>query len=575
MTRNRDVANVLYEIAQLLEIQGVAFKPRAYQRAAMNIEALGEDIEQVVREGRLDEIPGVGKAIAEKVTTFLETGKLAYLDQLRKELPKGLVELLTVPGVGPKSALRLEKELGIHSLKELESAAKAGRIRALKGFGEKSEREILDGIAQRRAMPQRMPYPSAYEACQDLLAFLRAIDGVSRVDYAGSLRRGRDTVGDLDLLAIAPAARAGSVVSAFKKHRDVERVLESGETRSRVLMKRGLQVDLRIVPPESFGAALQYFTGSKDHNIALRTLALRKGWTINEYALSRKKDGRRLAGATEEEIYEKLGLRWIPPELRENHGEIEAARHGRIPALVELSDITGDLHTHTSESDGAAPLSDMVDEAQTLGYGWYGVSDHSQGLGIARGLDATRYARQRRAIDSLQKKRKIRILHGAEVNIRKDGRLDLEPKTSGLLDYIVGSVHSSFDLSEKDQTARVVRAIESGIDVLGHPSGRLLGTRPGIKLDWDAVFDAAKKRGVTLEVSASPFRLDLNGERASAARERGLLFAIDSDAHTRSGLRAMHYGITQARRGGLEAKHVITTFGEAAVLKHLGHARRR
>ncbi len=325
MTRNQDVANVLYEISQILEIQGVPFKPRAYQRAALNVEALGEDIEVVAKEGRLGTIPGVGAAIEEKIATFLKTGKLPYLEEIRQELPPGVLRFLSVPGIGPKTALRLNKELKIVTLDELEKAAKAGRIRALKGFGEKSEREILESLARVRTPVRRLPYPTVYEVAQDVKKLLLSSGLAEKVEPAGSLRRGRDTVGDLDVLAVAPGPKAGKLVAVFKAYPDVYKVLESGSTRARVVLKSGLQVDLRVVPKESFGAALQYFTGSKEHNIALRTRALKKGWTINEYALSRKKDGKRIAGETEEGIYEKLGLAWVPPELRENVGEIELA----------------------------------------------------------------------------------------------------------------------------------------------------------------------------------------------------------------------------------------------------------
>lgn len=574
MTRNQEVAKILHEISTILELQGVPFKPRAYQRAALNIEALGEDVGAVAKAGRLAEIPGVGEAIAEKIREYLETGRLEYLEKIRKEVPSGLLEILRVPGVGPKTALRLLKELKVRGLADLETAAKAGKIRTLQGFGEKTEREILDGIARLRGAPARMPYPAALEVAEDLLKHLEGSGLVERAEAAGSLRRGRDTVGDVDLLVIAPPRAALKVVHRFESHRDVERVLESGTTRARVLLRGGLQVDLRIVAKESFGAALQYFTGSKEHNIALRTRALRRGWTINEYALARKRDGVRIAGASEEEIYAKLGLDWVPPEVRENQGEIEAAARRSLPRLVEAADLRGDLHTHTTESDGHSDAGDMLAEARRLGYAWFGVSDHSKGLGIARGLDGRRYAKQRIELDRLQRAApKLRVLQGAEVNIRKDGTLDLEPKVLAALDYVIGSIHSAFGLPRGEQTKRILRALDAGLDVLAHPTTRLLGQRPEIEADWDAVFARAKARGVLLEVNASPFRLDLAGERVRAARAHGLGFVVNSDAHSTSGLGAARFGVTQARRGGLAAADVANTLPAAKLEKRLGHAR--
>lgn len=576
MTRNQEVAAVLYEIAQILELQGVAFKPRAYQRAAMNIESLGEDVEVVVREDRLGEVPGVGRAIEEKVREFLERGRLKYLDQLRKEVPRGLLEILQLPGVGPKTASRLYQELKVTSVSKLKQAAAAGRLRTLKGFGEKTEQEILRAIDRVGRTPSRHPYPTALEVASDLIQTLRATGKGGRMEAAGSLRRGRDTVGDVDLLVEASEKDAPPLIRAFTQYRRVKETLEAGGTRARVLLDNGIGVDLRVVPAESYGAALCYFTGSKDHNIALRSLALKRGLTLNEYALARKATGRAVAGKTEEEIYQRLGLAWIPPERRENRGEIEQARARRLPALLELSDLRGDLHTHTDESDGNNSAAEMVAAAEGLKYSWYGISDHSRGLGIARGLDGPRFARQRRALDALQRGHpRLRILQGSEVNILKDGRLDLDRKVLASLDYAIGSVHSAFDLPRAEQTRRVLRALDAGIDVLGHPTGRLLGERDSIHLDWDHVVAKAVERGVLLEINASPFRLDLWGELIQSGRERGARFAINSDAHQASGLRVQSFGVTQARRGGLRAGDVANTLEPAKLDRWLGHAKSR
>lgn len=575
MTRNQAVAGILFEIAQILELQNVQFKPRAYQRAAMNIESLGEDVEALANAGRLSEIPGVGEAIAEKVTEFLRTGRLKYLERLRKEVPAGLLDILKLPGVGPKTAARLHRELKIRSLDQLKEVCERGELRVLRGFGEKTEQEILRAIERVRTTPSRFPYPTAFEVVRDLAHLLGPKSDGGRVEAAGSLRRGRDTVGDVDLLVEADEKRAPKIIQAFTHYRGVQTVLEAGTTRSRIQLDNGMQVDLRVIPTESYGAALCYFTGSKDHNIAMRSLALKRGLTLNEYALSRKSSGKPVAGRTEEEVFAALGLDWIAPELRENRGEIELARLKKLPALVELGNLRGDLHTHTSESDGNHSAEAMVAEAHRLGYEWYGVSDHSKGLGIARGLDGRRFHAQRKELDRLQKKYpRLEILQGSEVNIRKDGTLDLEPRVLAELDYVIGSVHSSFELPQEDQTRRVLKALDSGVDVLGHPTGRLLGRRDSIRLSWERIAETARERAVLLEINASPYRLDLWGDLVGVARERGAHFALDSDAHTTTGLRVQHFGVVQARRGGLRAEDVANTGSASALRKMLGHAKR-
>lgn len=575
LTRNQDVANLLYEIGELLEVQGVAFKPRAYQRAARNIEAMGEDVEALAREDRLDQVPGVGEAIEEKIKEFLSTDRLAYLEKLRKEVPEGVRVLMAVPGIGPKRAVLLNKELKISTLSQLEAAAKGGRIRGIPGFGEQWERQILGALQQVRAQGSRVPYVTALQLARDLVAHLETTGGAQRIEPAGSLRRGRDTVGDLDLLAIASANRAASVLQAFQNYPKVTKVIESGSTRSRVLLSGGFQVDLRVIPPSSFGAALQYFTGSKEHSIALRTLARKKGWTINEYALSQIKTGKRIAGTTEEEIYHALGLEWIPPELRENRGEIEAAAKKKLPRLVESSDLKGDLHTHTTESDGTNTAAQMLEEARKIGHAWVGVSDHAEGMGIVHGLDGPRYARQRKELAKLQERfPKLRIMQGSEIDVRKDGSLHLDAKARAALDYTIGSVHSHFALPRKEQTARVLRAVESGIDLLGHPTGRKIAERPEIDVDWNRVFERAADSGVLLEINASPERLDLAGERVRAAREHKVRFVVNSDAHSVFGLHFLEYGLTQARRGGLEASQCVSSFSANQLERHLGHSKR-
>lgn len=576
MGKNREVAQLLYQIGEILELQGVAFKPRAYQRAAQNVEALGEDIEAVAREGRLGEIPGVGEAIQEKVTEFLTTGRLAYLDKLKKEVPAGVLQILGLPGVGPKTTLRLWKELKIETLDQLKKACQERRLQQVKGFGLKTEEEILRAIERASRTPARFPVTIAIEVARELEQHIRQSGATGRIVFAGSYRRGRDTLGDLDMLVEAPTSKTAKVTSAFLDYGRVKDTLEKGDTRSRVLLSNGLQVDLRVIPNESFGAAMQYFTGSKEHNIAVRTLAVKMGLTMNEYAVSRKKDGRRIAGATEEEVYKAIGLPLIPPELRENRGEIELAQKGKLPELVELKDLRGDAHTHTSESDGFGSAEDMLAAAVRRGYDWYGVSDHTAGLGVARGLNGARFRQQRKALEKLQGKYpKLRIFQGAEINIRKDGTLDLDSKVRSELDYLVGSVHSAFKLEEKAQTQRVLDAMDAGIDILGHPTGRLLGERDSIEINLDRVAEKAKDRGVPLEINASPFRLDLWGDAIKSARDAGAKFILNSDAHTLEGLDAMPFGIVQARRGWLIRSDVVNAQPTRIFERLIGHAKGR
>jgi DNA polymerase (family X) len=578
LSKNQDVVNLLYEIAQLLEIQGVQFKPRAYQRAAQNIETLTEDIEKLVAEERLGTVPGVGSAIEDKVTEFVKTGKLEYLEKLRKEVPPGLAELMQLPHVGPKTALRLYKELKIHNLAELEKALAEHRLQGLKGFGEKSESEIQKSLARQTKIPaRRFDWLSAHEVAQALSAYMRRIDGLGRIEFAGSYRRGRDTVGDLDLLVEAPEAQASGAMDAFIAYRRVTDTLEKGTTRSRVLLDNGMQVDLRVVPTESFGAALIYFTGSKDHNIAVRSLALKKGYTLNEYALTTKDGGKKVASATEEEVYKRLGMAWVPPEIRENRGEVPLAVESRLPRLIEVKDIKGDLHVHTNESDGSASAKSMIGAARKSGLEYVGLSDHSFGLRIANGLSPERQAKQRKEIEGLRKSfPDIEILQGAETEILKDGSIDMTRADRAKLDYVIGSVHSAFKLERKEQTERVLKAMESGIDILGHPTGRrIMGKgRTGIDVDLEQVAQKAKQTGVLLEVDGTPDRLDLWGDAIHTCRAHGADFVIDSDAHSIAELMFVEYGVTQARRGWLTTKEVANSWPAADLRKRLGHSQK-
>ena len=578
MSKNQEVVELLYEIAQLLETQGVQFKPRAYQRAAQNIEQLTEEIETIVAEGRLGSVPGVGEAIEQKVTEFVTTGKLEYLDKLRKEVPPGLRELMQLPHVGPKTALKLYKELKIRNLADLEKAVAEHRVQHLKGFGEKSEAEIQKSITRQAKIPtHRFDWLTAHEVALGLSAYIRRVKGLGRIEFAGSYRRARDTVGDLDLLVEASEKDAAAATEAFIAYRRVTDTLEKGPTRSRVLLDNGMQVDLRVIPTESFGAALVYFTGSKEHNIAVRSLALKKGFTLNEYALTTKEGGKRVASATEEDIYTRLGMKWVPPEIRENRGEVELAVADKLPNLIEVKDIKGDLHVHTNESDGSATAKSMLGAAKKHGLEYVGISDHSFGLRIANGLGPERQAKQRKELDSLRKQVPgIEILQGAETEILKDGSIDMSRADRAKLDYVIGSVHSAFKLERKEQTTRVLNALDSGIDILGHPTGRrIMGRgRTGIDIDLEKVAAKAQEVGVLLEVDGTPDRLDLWGEAIQTCRAHGATFVIDSDAHSISELMYMEYGVMQARRGWLTPKEVANAHPYSSFAKFLGHSKK-
>lgn len=567
---------MLWDLAQAMTLRQDSYRARAYQRAAQSIEASAKPIEELAKAGALQNLAGVGPGIANKIDEFLATGKSRRLESMRKEMPQGIPELLSLPGLGPKRAQLLVARLGIRSVAELAKALKEGRVRSLPRFGADLEKRLLEGITVHKAASRRIPYGEAEATGKRLVAYLRESSGIERIELAGSLRRGRDTVGDLDIVAAAAPARARTLIDTFVTFPGATSVIEKGTTRARIRLRNGAGVDLRVLPPASFGAALIYFTGSKEHNIRLRQLALKRGWSLNEASLHRKKDGKVLAGKSEAEVYEKLGLQVVPPELREGRAELADAAQGTLPTLVQRGDLRGDLHVHTDESDGRHSLKAMCSAAARLGYRYLGISDHGETLRIANGLSGKRFAGQRKAIEALRRDfPDMTILQGAEVDILKDGSLGQDAKTLRDLDYVMGSVHSAFTAPVADQTKRLVAAIQGGIDILGHPAGRRFPRRPGIEADWTRVFEAAKDAGVILEVDGTPDRLDLTGEQAGIAREIGCSFTIDSDAHATVELEQIRYGIIQARRGGLEARHVANT----KILKHLvksfGHAKRQ
>ena len=559
---NADIARMLYAYADLLEIEGAnAYRVRAYRNASSTIAVMPRDVAEMVHQGEdLTEIWGIGEALAEKLQEIVTTGRLQVLDELEHKLGPGIATLLKVRGLGPKRVNILYQQLGITSLDKLEEAAQMGRIRELRGFGEQTERTILEDIERVRRESQRVLWAVADQAVGPLIAYLREDPNVEIVSAAGSYRRGQETVGDLDVVAASDVG--GQVIRRYLQYGEVEEVLSEGETRSSVRLRSGLQVDLRVVPRESYGAALQYLTGSKEHGVALRGRPT-PGAQVNEYGVFRGEE--RIAGETEEGVYEALGLVMIPPELRENRGEIDAAdreRHGRegaLPHLLTLDAMRGYLQAHTDASDGASTLEEMARAAQERGYAYLAITDHSRHIGVTNGLDPERLARQVEAIDRLNEVLEgIMLLKGSEVDIREDGTLALPDDTLELLDVVIIAVHSHFDLSREAQTERILRAMDNPRAHPGHPRAASSASAT-LRRDVPRLIEAARERGVILEINAQPQRLDLDDVYAKAAKDAGVLMAVSTDAHHATQLGAMRFGVMQARRGWLEARDVVNT----------------
>lgn len=574
--RNSEIAKVFYEMADLLEIKGDnPFKVRAYQKAAQNIESLTEEVSEIKERGELEEIPGIGKDLAQKISEMIQTDRLAAFDELKKEIPEGLLELLAVPGLGPKKAKVIYDKLGITSTEELEEAAKADRLKDLPGFGSKTEQNILAGIELVRRGRERMLLGRALPLAQGIMKRLAAMPEVDQISEAGSLRRRRETVRDIDILTTSSDPE--KVMDAFVALPQVKEVLAKGTTKASILTKEEMQVDLRVVEPDSYGAALAYFTGSKAHNIRLREMANRQGLKISEYGVFREEDQVRIAGRTEEEIYQILGLPYIPPELREDRGEIEVALEGRLPHLVELSEIHGDFHCHSHWSDGGHPIHEVAEAARRKGYSYIAIADHSQSLGIARGLTPEGVEEQLKEIAQLNEKIKgFAILSGSEVDIRKDGTLDLPDSILARLQVVVASVHSSFKQSRETMTERIIKAMRNPyVTILGHPTGRLLGEREAYEVDLEQVIRAAQVAGTALEINAFPQRLDLDDIHCKRAKELGVMMAIGTDSHTNSQLETMPLGLAVARRGWLERSDLLNTLSLKELLQRLQAKRRR
>lgn len=556
--KNREIAGILYQMAELLELHAEnRFKIIAYSRAARAIESLTEDIEQVCRDGRLEGIPGVGKAIAEKIKEYLRTGRIQSHQDLLADTPQGLAELLQISGLGPKTVFMLHEKLNITNLDELEKAAREHRIRRLPRMGVVREKNILKSIERYRKRSNRILYSTAESIVDEILTYLGGIEGLEHATAAGSYRRRKETVGDIDILATA--ARPEEIVAAFVKMPLVEEVLAKGPTKASVIMNDTIQVDLRIVEHRSYGTVLQYFTGSKEHNVSMRQLALDRGYSLSEYSLTRLANGQDLFFDQEEEVYQALGLQYIPPELREDRGEIEAALGGKLPRLVEAKEIRGDLHVHSIWSDGRASIIELAQAARSMGYEYIALSDHSPSVGIAGGIGREKMEEKIEAVaeanDSLEG---ITILMGAEVDIKADGSLDYPDDLLERMDVVVASVHMAQQQKERTITGRLISAIENqNVDIIGHPTGRIINQREPSDMDFHAVLEAAARAGTALEINAHPSRLDLNDVNARAAKEMGVQMSINSDAHDAGQLLNMKYGINVARRAWLEKKDLI------------------
>lgn len=556
---NKEIAALFDRLADLLEIEDAnPFRVRAYRNAARTLENLGQSVAELLASGKdLTELPGIGEHLADKIAVIVKTGRLPQLDAVEARTPGALSDLMKIEGIGPKRVKALYKRLNIRSAEDLARAARSGKLRELDGFGAKTEATILQHVERFQGAAQRMRLADAEEIAAALVRCLKETPGVKDVTVAGSFRRRKDTVGDLDILATA--IRSSPVMQRFTGYDEVTEVLSQGDTRSTVVLRSGLHVDLRVVPQVSYGAALCYFTGSKAHNIALRKRGVAKGWKLNEYGLF--KGEQRIGGKTEQEIYAKLGLDYIEPELREDQGEIELAAKGKLPKLVTLADIRGDLHCHTDATDGHDTLREMAEAAQARGYEYLAITDHSKHVTVAHGMDKTRLLQAIKRIDTLNAKLDgLTLLKSAEVDILEDGRLDLPDSVLRELDLVVCAVHYKFNLPEQQQTARILRALDNRCcNILAHPSGRLINSREAYAVDMDAVLRAAKERGYFLELNAQPARLDLDDAWCRTAKRMGVKLAISTDAHSVEQLDYLRYGIGQARRGWLEAKDVLNT----------------
>ena len=563
--KNKEIAQIFNEIADLYEMQDIDFKPRAYRKAAQNIESLGKDIEEIYEDNELKNIPGIGESTAEEIKEYLDTGKVQRLKKLKEDMPVDLRSLSAVETLGPKKIKLLYQELGVSTLDELEQAAKQGKIRDLDGFGKKTEENILENISFARQKGQRFLLGYVLPEAKEIISELT--DHVDQIELAGSLRRRKETVGDVDILAVS--SEPNKVMDYFTSMDRVENVIAHGETKSTIRLYGGIQVDLRIVKEQSFGSALQYFTGSKDHNVKLRRIAQKNGLKLNEYGLF--DNGKRKAGESEKEVYEALGLDWIPPELREDNGEINAAKQHFLPRLVEYDEVKGDLQMHSTWSDGSNTMKEMIGESRKLGHSFIAFTDHVGTLKVAGGMDKKKWEKQGKKIAELQENYDdIHIFHGLEANIKKNGELDIDSSFLKEADVVLASIHSSFRLPRKEMTDRVIKAVENEyVNILSHPTGRKIQKKEAINLDLDAVFESARNHQVAIEINAYPERLDLNDSNVHRAIDTNVKLSIGTDAHRKDHLRYYTLGIAVARRGWAQQKDIINTFSLSKLKKFL------
>jgi len=570
--KNQSLAKMFYEIAEYLEMDGVPFKPYAYQKAAMTLEALKEDVEDVYRQGgvkALRALPGVGDAIAKKIEEYVTTGRLRYYEEFKEKMPIDLDEITRVEGMGPRRAKILFEKLGVRNLKELEEAARGGRIAPLSGFGEKTENNILEAIEFLKRSKGRFLLGDLLPVAEGVLEKLRKVKGVERADMAGSLRRMKETIGDVDFLVISRDPER--VMDVFVSLPGVEKIWGKGKTKSSVRMAEGFDMDVRVIAPESYGAALQYFTGSKEHNIALRKIAIDRGFKLSEYGLF--KGSKNIAARTEEEIYRRLGLQWIPPEMREDRGEIGLAEGGKLPGLVSEEDIRGDLHIHSDWDGGSNSIEKIAETARERGYQYVGIADHTKFLKIERGLDEKKIRERNREIDRLNERGKkaslpFRILKGCEANIMNDGSIDIRDEVLAELDFVIAGIHSQFKMTRAEMTGRIIRALRNPhVDILSHPTGRILKRRDEYEADFDHLLKVAREEGKILEINAYPERLDLNDANIMKAVQAGVRMVVNTDAHHVDQLAVMRYGVAQARRGWANKKDIINTWPVAELLK--------
>jgi DNA polymerase (family 10) len=567
--KNQEIARIFDDIADLLEIKGEnPFRIRAYRRAAQNIEGLTKDVAETSKD-ELMKVPGIGQDLAGKIEEYVRTGRIQAYEDLKKEVPEGLSVLLSVPSLGPKTAKLLYEKLKIKNLEDLERLTREHKLQGLPGIKEKTEENILKGIEMLKRGMERQPLGKVLPVTNDILEHLKRKAPVKKLSVAGSIRRWKDTIKDIDILATSQDPKA--VMNAFVHLPHVKDVLMHGPTKSSVLIHGGLQVDLRVVEEGSFGAALAYFTGSKAHNIRLREMALKSGLKINEYGIFRERDDKKLGGKEEEDIYRILGLPYISPELREDAGEVEAAIEGRLPKLVELRDIKGDLHVHSKWSDGSHDFEELIDEAKKRGYEYIAITDHSKGLGIARGLSAERLMEEKEEIDAINKRlRGFRLITGIEVDIRSDGNMDLPDDVLKKLEIVVASIHSGFRQSKEQITKRLVSAMRNPyVSVIAHPTGRLIGERDPYDVNMNEILKVAKETGTAIEINAYPIRLDLNDVYAKMAKEMGVQIVISTDTHITTQFDYMGYGVSIARRGWLEKKDVLNTLSYSSLVKAL------